>query len=61
MTTPADEPNVRSIIVAHEGLWQSLTEWADRNGLRLVAMPAELSEDDDIPAYFFTPKEWPAP
>jgi hypothetical protein len=61
MTAPADEPNVRAIIIAHDGLWESLTQWADHNGLRLVAMPSELSGDDDIPSYFFTPKEWPAP
>lgn len=40
----------RQIVVAHESVWQSLSEWARRRNLKLAQMPIGA-----VPTYCFTP------
>lgn len=51
----APEFPARQIVIAHETMWNRISEWAARSGWVLVQIPSE--DPDDLPTYFFAPGE----
>ena len=49
------EFETRQIVIAHEVMWEVISEWAGKRGLRLVQIPGSGYAEDDLPAYIFSP------
>lgn len=49
--------DARQIVIVHESVWKAMEDWAADHRLDLVKIPDTPESEDDLPSYFFAPKE----